>query len=353
MVGVNKMNLNKNKLINAFIFIIIMLSVVGCSSETNDNFKLQTDYKLGTVVKIKVYDSNAEELLQDSFNIIDQIEAKMSSHLDSSEINLINQSAGKRKVQVSSDTYQVIKKAIEYAKLSQGFFDPTIGPLVKLWGIGTDSAKVPQQEQINNKLDLVNYKNIKLSKNNQIFLAKVGMKLDVGGIAKGYAADKIISYLKENDVESAFVDIGGNVSVLGSKTNGDLWTVGIQDPKKERGKVLAAVKVKDKTVVTSGNYERYFIKNGTRYHHLLNPETGYPARQGVISSTIIANKSFDADALSTAVYILGLEKGISLINNLDNVEAIVISSNNKIHITSEIKNNVQIFNKKDYKVVIE
>lgn len=334
-----------------FIIILVFLFLlVGCSSNKTNNVKLETGYKLGTVVKIKIYDQEAKKLIKESFELLDEVENKMSSHIAESEINKINRQAGQQVVKVSADTYYVLKKALKYARLSQGVFDPTVGPLVRLWRIGTKEEQIPQEKELKKRLKLVDYSELKLKSEGRVFLTKEGMKLDVGGIAKGYAADKIIDYLKEKDVQSAYIDIGGNVSVLGSKPDNDFWQVGIQDPKKDRGKVLAAIGVKDKTIVTSGNYERYFMKNGKRYHHLLNPNTGYPARKDIISATVVTNNSLQADALSTAVYILGSKEGLSLINKLDDVEALLVTRNNRIYLTSGLKGQVEILAKNNYQV---
>ncbi|MGM0501053.1 MAG: FAD:protein FMN transferase [Bacillota bacterium] len=339
------------KIIVIIMVIIITMTMIACSKSNEKRSKSKTDYKMGTVIKIKIHGSQAEELVEQSFTIIDEIEEKMSANLSNSEISKINQAAGQEKVRVSSETYQVLNKALDYAKMSQGFFDPSIGSLVELWGIGTAEEQVPSEEEIKEKIKVVDYKQVQLLEENHVFLTEKGMKLDVGGIAKGYAADRVISFLKSKGVQSAFIDIGGNVSVLGTKPNDDLWSVGIQNPNKNRGQVLAAIDVKDKTIVTSGNYERYFTKNGTKYHHILNPKTGYPARKNIISVTIVAEKSFDADALSTAVYALGLKEGLSLINSLDKIEAMVVTADNKVHITPALRDNTEILEKSTYKVI--
>ncbi|MGM0369376.1 MAG: FAD:protein FMN transferase [Bacillota bacterium] len=341
----------KSKGITIIMLVLLVLAVASCTTADKDKVELKTGYKMGTVFKVKIQDPQAEKLVEESFAIIDDIENKMSSDLVDSEINEINRAAGQQKVKVSSATYQVLSKSLEYAELSGGSFDPSIGPLVELWGIGTEEEQVPSEEEIKEKSKLIDYKQVQLLDNNQVLLSQEGMKLDVGGIAKGYAADKIMAHLQENNVQSAFIDIGGNVSVLGTKPDDELWTVGIQDPKQERGQVVATIGVADKTIVTSGNYERYFTREGTRYHHILNPETGYPAKKGIISASIITEKSFVADALSTAVYILGREEGLALVNSLDDVDAMVITDDNKIYLTSNIKDKVEILNNSDYELI--
>lgn len=328
--------------------LLITNLLVACTSENNSNQKasINTDYKMDTLVKIKMYSEQEEKIIDKVWQRLDELEQKMSQEAGS-EIDKINQAAGKEPVEVSRETYRVIKTGIKYAKLSEGALDPTIAPLVQLWGIGSDNPQVPSAAKINKKLTLVDYKGVKLYPDERkVFLTKKGMKLDVGGIAKGYAADEVVELLKEKGVKSGYISLGGNVSVLGTKPDGSVWTVGIQDPHQPRGEVMAGIELTDKTVVTSGNYERYFKEDGVRYHHILNPETGYPAQQGIISSTIIADNSIDADALSTAVYVLGVEKGLQLIENLSEVEAVVVTKDNKVYMTSNLKNQIDLLKDK-------
>ena len=169
-------------------------------------------------------------------------------------------------------------------------------------------------------------------------LARKGQIVDLGGIAKGYAADQAISIYKKHGITSAYINLGGNVSVLGGKPDGSPWIVGIQNPRQPIGRYIGTLKIRDKIIVTSGDYERYFIKDNIRYHHILNPKTGYPADSGLISTTIITGLSVDADALSTATFVLGLDKGRKLIESIEGVEAIFITTNKEIFITSGLKN---------------
>lgn len=340
---------SKKLYILGIVFVLILAGIFFYNNRTTS--KTKTSYKMGTVVKIKVYSSQADSVIGAAFGLLDKLEQELSSHIEDSEINNINARAGEKAVKVSDDTYQVISKALEYAKLSRGRFDPTIGPLVQLWGIGTENQKVPSDDLLKEKEKLVNYKQVRLyPEEKKIKLLKEGMKLDVGGIAKGYAADQVIELFKERKVKRAFISLGGNVSVLGTKADGSPWKVGIQDPKASRGKVMATIEVKNKTVVTSGNYERYFMKNGVRYHHILNPNTGRPAKNGIISATIVADNSFDADALSTVVYIMGVDQGLKLINELSNVQALVVTENNNIYFSKGLKDKVNLLKDKKYQI---
>ncbi len=203
------------------------------------------------------------------------MEEKMSMNIKGSEVNQINQAAGKSGVSVSDETYYVIKEAVEYARLTGGAFDPTVGPLVRLWGINTEEARIPSQEEIDETLKLVDYNKVQFDDgNNEIFLEKEGMMIDIGGIAKGYAADKAVEFLRDNGIKSAYVNMGGGVTTLGAREDGNPWRVGIQDPREPRGEVLAIVEMVDMSIDTSGDYERYFIEDGVRYHHILDTNTG-------------------------------------------------------------------------------
>lgn len=302
-------------------------------------------YVLGTVIQLKVYGNKAEKAIDESIIRLNEIDDRMSVFKEFSDISRINKNAGVEAQVVNEDTYYVIEKAFEYAKLSQGAFDPTIRPLVNLWGVWTEHAKVPSKEEIAAELQYVNYKDIILNgTNSSIKLSKEKQCLDVGAIAKGYAADEVKQILKEDAIKSAIIDLGGNIFALGKKFDGSLWNIGIQHPLSSRGKFVGIVSFADKSVVTSGNYERYFIQEGKRYHHIIDPRTGYPSENGIISATIISDYSIDGDGLSTCVYVLGPQKAMKLIEGIRGVDAIVITEDRKVYVTSGIKDNFKITN---------
>ncbi|MTI66222.1 MAG: FAD:protein FMN transferase [Firmicutes bacterium] len=317
----------------------------GCSNKKISEPKSKTNFLLGTVITLKIYDNPKDEIFTKSFDRIKDIENKMSINIDNSEVIKINENAGKNYTKVSNDTFNVINKGKYYSKLSNGNFDITIGSLVKLWNIGTEDAKVPTENQINLKLPLINYKNITLlEKENKVKLEKKDMILDLGGIAKGYAADEVSNILENNDVHHAIINLGGNIYVHGSKVDGTPWKIGIQNPFEPRGDYIGIVKTKNKSIVTSGIYERYFEENGKRYHHILDPSTGYPVRNNLAGVSIIADKSIDADALSTVLFSMGLKEGKKLAETLDGVDAVFITKDKSVHITNNLKNNFKLTN---------
>jgi len=215
-----------------------------------------------------------------------------------------------------------------------------VGPLVKLWGIGTEHARVPSKAEISKILPLVDYRQIELDeKNNSVFLKRPGMSIELGGIAKGYAADEAVKVLRQNGVKHGTVDLGGNIIVIGTKPDGKLWKIGIQNPFfKTRGSIVATVEVADKTLVTSGPYERYIEKDGKIYHHILDTRTGFPVENELMSVTIIAESSIDADALSTTVFAMGLEEGMDFVESIENIDAIFITKDYKVYTTSGVEN---------------
>lgn len=294
----------------------------------------RTDFVLGTVCSVRLIEGGSTKTADEIFQRLAQIEDRMSANKDGTEIAAINAAAGKQAVKVSEDTFYVISKGIEYAKLSQGMFDISVGPLSKLWNIGTDYAAVPPNSEIASALKLIDYRKIELdAKNFEVRLATAGMRLDLGAIAKGYSADEVAVILAKHKVKAAVVDLGGNVLVYGRKKDGSAWRVGVQDPRSERGDYLGLVTGTAMTVVTSGIYERFFIENGKHYHHILNPKTGFPVDNGLVSVSIITDKSIDADALSTSVFALGLEKGMALVKSLPGVHAIFIDDKNKVYLS--------------------
>lgn len=312
---------------------IAMLIFSACAPSAQSEIT-RTDFVLGTVCNVRLIEGGSTKTTDEIFQRLRQIEDRMSANKDGTEIALVNAAAGKSAVRVSEDTFYVISKAIEYAKLMGGVFDPTVGPLVKLWNIGNDGAKVPPKSEIASALKLIDYRKVELDeKNLTVKLTAAGMKLDLGAIAKGYSADEVSKILEKHKVKAAVVDLGGNVLVFGKKKDGSLWRVGVQDPRSDRGDYIGLVTGSAMTVVTSGVYERFFIENGKRYHHILDTRTGFPVDNGLVSVSIITESSIDADGLSTSIFALGLENGMKMINSLPDVHAIFIDDKSKVYLS--------------------
>jgi thiamine biosynthesis lipoprotein len=328
--------------------LITSILLSGCSKknetgETGEGETTRTGFLLDTVCSIKLYDGPNSKALDSAFKRLQDVENKMSINTEKSELIDINNAAGEKSVKVSEDTYNVIKRGKQFGDISGGVFDISIGPMVRLWGIGTDKARVPAQAEINDKLKFVNYKNIILNdQEKSVMLKNKGMIIDLGGIAKGYAADIAKKALLENGVKHAIINLGGDVLTVGSKPDGSKWNVGVQNPFAPRGAYVGIVSVKDKTVESSGVYERYFEQNGKRYHHMLSPFNGYPFENELVSVTIVTDKSIDGDGYSTTVFGKGLEKGLEFAKTQKDIEAILITSNSEVYVTPGLKGSFRI-----------
>lgn len=302
---------------------------------------------MGTNITQKVYGDNCYSIVAQVENEMRIIEASMSFFLQDSEISKINLLAGREYSVVNKDVFEVIKKAKYLSEVTNGCFDITSAPLIKLWGIFTKNAKVPLESEIRTALELVNYKDILLDEEKHtVMLLKRGQKIDLGAIAKGFAADRAIEIYQKNGIESAMVNLGGNVKVLGCKPDGNAWVVGIQNPEKKRGDLIGGVEVTNKTVVTSGDYVRCFENDNQKYHHIFDLQTGYPSDSNLSSFTIIMDKSMDADALSTSIFVMGIDKGMELLRTIKGADGIFITKDKQVITTDGIRKNL-IFLKND------
>lgn len=311
----------------SILLFLAMLSVCGCGTFQTKPLSY-TGTALDTVISIQIYDSSDEKLLKHCEEICKEYEAKLSRTIETSEISAINSASG-APVEVSDETIKVIQKGIYYGDLSSGAFDITIGTVSELWDFKSENPSPPSDTAIAEALNHVNYKNISIS-NNTVRIMDPSAKLDLGAIAKGYIADRIKEYLEDNGVEHALINLGGNVLAIGSKADGSAFNIGIQMPFDTDGEPITSVKIADQSIVTSGNYQRYFEYKDTLYHHILDPATGKPCNNGLNSVTIITDSSLTADALSTTCFVLGPEKGMKLVNQLDNVDAVFIDSENNV-----------------------
>ncbi len=324
-------------------FLILIISLESCSNTQTGPLQ---EVIMDTVCSVNAYDSGSKKLYAEIAARLHTIDTEFNKTNSQSQISYINKNAGESPVAVNRDVLYVVKEALYFAKITKGAFDPTIGPVVDLWGINTDHAHIPDTADLSNALQLVNWHNILINGKNEasefqpiknypsntvfpdhitnavgfISLTIKGMELDLGGIVKGFAADEITKILSKYNVKYAIINLGGNIFAYGTKPDNELWHIGIKDPNNPEKDPLLVLPVKSSTIVTSGIYERYFIKNGKRYHHIIDPKTGYPVDNEIASSTIICNSSITADALSTAVFVLGQKKGFQLIQKLSNLE---------------------------------
>ena len=306
---------------------LAILFTAGCAN-TSKQPMTYTGIALDTVISIQIYDSDNEELLTQCQALCEDYEERLSRTIETSEIARIN-SAGGNPVEVSDDTAALIREGIRYGELSDGAFDITIGAVTSLWDFKSEDPFVPSPDDIAGAVSHVDYRGISIS-GNTVTLKDPSAMLDLGAIAKGYIADRLKEYLVKEGVEHALINLGGNVLAIGGKPDGSAFNIGIQTPFDENGEPITAIQITDQTVVPSGNYQRFFEKDGVLYHHILDPHTGYPCGNALNSVSIITDSSLTADALSTTCFLLGPEAGMELIDRLDNTEAIFIDTENQI-----------------------
>ncbi len=334
--------------ISLLFILLIIINTASCkmkSKPTQDNM-----FAMDTYITFNVSGGpNPRAALTAAMDRIKEIEQRMSAELPDSDISKINDNAGKDWVKVHPDTFFVIQNALKYAELTHGAFDITMLPVSRLWNIGKEDARIPSEDEIKETLPLIDYKKIKLNEEEQaVFLESEGMAIGLGAIAKGYAGDEVVRILKENGVTSGLINLGGNIVVVNGKSDGTPWRIGIKNPRMEedkgQGKHVMVVETDGNAVVTSGDYERYMVEiyeeTGERYHHIFDPKTGYPAKNGVISVTVITNSSLDADALATSIFVLGVEEGLKLANELNEARVMIITEDKEIYFSNNSRNQV-------------
>ena len=326
-----------------FIFKVLLILpiclIISCNYSNHDLYETE-NFAMDTVVSQKIYGTNAKKAANEVFERIKYLERLLTIHAPGGDINRLNENAGQGNIELNQETVAIIKSALKISQLSGGAFDITIAPLVKLWGIGTEDPNIPSQKQVQTLLTLVGYNDIHLDeKNHYVALKKKGQMVDLGGIAKGFAGDAAVKIYKKNGIHSALINLGGNVVTLGRRVDGSLWSIGIQNPRAKVGKYIGIINVTDKTVATSGDYQRYFEQNNKRYHHIIDPKTGEPADSGLLSVTVVAKSSTEADALATAGFVLGLDKGMQLIKEYGQTGAIFITKKKEIMITDNLSDN--------------
>ena len=310
--------------------LVSSLLFTGCHLVTKEPIS-KTGIYFDTVISIDIYDSNNTSLLEQCFEYCKEFEETVSRTIETSEIYRLNHANG-NPVEVSDVTLELLKKGVEYGDLTNGKFDITIAPLSELWDFKNNTGTVPNEQDIKEALSHVNYKNIVID-GNMITLTDPKSAIDLGGIAKGYMADRLKEYLTKQGVESALINLGGNILAVGSKPDGTPFHLGIQKPFDKQGVTITSVKTADSSVVSSGVYERYFKTDDALYHHILNSKTGFPYNNGLLGVTILSEKSVDGDALSTSCFALGLEDGMKLIQSLDDVDAIFVTDDYQLHDT--------------------
>ncbi|MGE5173434.1 MAG: FAD:protein FMN transferase [Betaproteobacteria bacterium] len=319
----------------AIIIVALALLASGCARPKTVQ---KTESIMGTEVTITLVTRSAEEgeaAIDAGMAELRRLDAMMSLYKDDSEITKVNLAAGKHPVKVSPEMIEVVERAAEVSKLSGGVFDVTVGPLVVLWQIRLKEGKIPTDEEIARVRPLVNYRNIVIDKKvSTIFLKKPGMIMDFGGM-KGYMADRVADIFKKRGISNAVIALAGDIWVLGHRDDGKPWRIGVQHPR-EPDKVLTVLDLNDKYISTSGDYERFVIREKKRYHHIINPRTGKPSK-GVISVTLVGDKGALIDPLCKVPFILGADEGLKIAKSVG-AEAIIVDEQGKIFMTGGIRN---------------
>lgn len=296
---------------------------------------------LGTIIEITVMQERShasDGAAEAAFNEIKRLEAVFSSYIHDSDISRISSNSGKGPVKVLPEVIEVVEKALYVARISGGAFDPTVGALAKLWGFSGESGKAPEAKDVEALKRLVDFRMAAVDRGaSTVMLKSPGMVLNLGGVAKGYITGRAAEVLHDKGIKRAIIKAGGDMVVFGGNEDKP-FVVGIQDPR-ESNRLMGEAYVSNGAVSTSGDYERYFIKHGKRYHHILNPATGFPA-EGVRSATVVSKDPTLADALSTAVFVMGAEKGMGLIEGLDGVEGVIVDAQGSVHTSKGFKGRV-------------
>lgn len=328
----------------ALLCALIAIIACGCGEKQNQNEPITaSDFQLDTVVTLSIYGQGDKSLLNDAFGEIGRYDKLLSRTNPGSDTYRLEQNAGEGFVAVSSDTIFLLKESEKYSRLSGGLFDVTIGPLVSLWNIHDGTGHYPTEEELDSAMALVNYEDVLIDGDNAM-LKRKGMAADFGAIAKGYIADRVKEFLIGKGVKSGIINLGGNVVLIGGKPDGGDFHIGLQDPDAATGEYMGIVGISDKSIVTSGPYERFFMYEGKRYHHIIDPKTGFPSDNGLIQVTVISDDSVTGDALSTTLFLMGLEDGMKLAGDTPGVSAIFVTTDKKVYLSSGFDTTFNITN---------
>jgi len=315
---------------------VLLMMCSGCSAEKELPKVSEIGFYLDTVITLTAY-TKEEKVLKEALEECGRYERMLSRTIEGSDVWRINHANGEP-VEVSDDTATILRCAAEISEKSGGAFDITIAPASTMWDFTSEKAELPDAAALAAAAELVDYSKIRMEGNTVLMPA--GMMIDLGGIAKGYIADRVKAWLEERGVEHAILSFGGNIVAIGKKPDGSDWKVGVQDIDKPTGEHMLVVRNSGGSTVTSGIYERGFELDGVRYHHLLNPKTGWPEQNELASVTILSESSMEGDALATAAFVLGTEEGLTLIEGLEGIEAVFIARDRQVTYSSGAKDYV-------------
>ena len=332
----------------AVIALSIVLYLAGFAPESREEpedyggFRSGITYAMNTVIEQKWYGESADTVYTGMETKIREIESVLSLHLSQSEIAAINENAGVQPVEVSQRTFDLLQRAKELSEQSDGAFDITIAPVVELWGITSDHPHVPTDEELAQAMALMGLEDLVLDEEAcTAYLTRAGMAIDLGGIAKGWTADQLREYARELGAERGYVSLGGNLMIIGERPDGDPFKFGLRDPQGDASTYLGTVTLEDGcTMATTGGYERYFEEDGIRYHHVLDPRTGYPADSDLLSVAVISKDGTLADYLSTTLFVQGLEAAKAAAGSED-YALVMVDQENNVWISGSLRGNFE------------
>ncbi|MCD8238247.1 MAG: FAD:protein FMN transferase [Clostridiales bacterium] len=315
----------------------LMVLFGGCSSASSNSPEeySQTIFAMDTAMTLTAYGEGCEAAVNAAISEINRLDALFSVNNENSDIYRLN---NEKSAQVSDDTYSLLGSAIDFYEKTYGALDVAVYPAVKAWGFTTGEHRVPSDSELSELKTHIGAENIILGENNTVTLTDSLAEVDLGSVAKGYASDLVCNVMKNTGITSGIVSLGGNVETIGVKTDGSLWKIGVTDPSDESS-LIGTLSLENKAVITSGSYQRYFDLDGVRYHHIIDPETCAPARSGLTSVTIVSDSGLTADAYSTAVFVMGLEKGSDFWrSSSDSFDIVFITDEGEVYITEGLKN---------------
>jgi thiamine biosynthesis lipoprotein len=328
---------------------ILLLFLVTCGHPSGTQPVEEIRFLMDTVVRISVYEQQLSEeaihkAIDQAFQRMEIIESLASTHRDSSEVNCINRMSGRKPRSVSPEILYLLSRASEISRKTEGAFDATIGVIKMLWRFDSDQPQIPDPSTIHSHLQKVNYRNINTHED-QVFLKVRGMMIDLGGIAKGYIIDEAVKVLQKNGIRGGVVEAGGDLRLFGSHPERSTWRIGIKHPRNSNNDLIGVIETGATSIATSGDYERFFHLDEKRYHHILDPQTGYPAER-CISVTIVTENALEADAYATAVFVMGPEKGMKWLSDQPTIEGFILYEEDgtlKKAISSGLKNLIQSY----------
>ena len=328
----------KNSKIIFLLFTTIVLAIVLIVKPNTAVQFNSTQFLMNSFVQVSFNGKNAEKAGREVFTELKAFENEISMHINGSLISQINTNAGIQPVKLNDRALYIVSQSKKYSQLSNGLFDITIAPVVTEWGITSENPKVPSKEKLNELLALVDYHDIIIDEANKTaMLARKGQSIDLGAVAKGYACDIVREIAQKHKITSGFVSVGGNTVIIGKKPDGSDYNIGLRDPNGDETQYILSLNFPDRTMATSGAYERFFIdENGNRYHHIIDPRTGYPAESDLLSVSVISKSGILTDILSTTFFIEGLEEVKKNLNNPD-YDIIAVDKQNNVYMSENIK----------------